>query len=116
MGTVRRLSFPRHFLGLFLGRFHGGWLAPGIFFMGNAGCVQVNGIRIAGMSGIFNRHHYRQGNSSSSQTNHAAEPTLGFYEKMPYSYGAMRSIYHIREYNFRRLALVRLMDPFTLYW
>jgi len=52
--------------------------------------VQVNGIRIAGMSGIFNRHHYHQ----------------GFHERMPYSYGTMRSIYHIREYNFRRLALL----------
>jgi len=68
------------------------------------------------MSGIFNRHHYRQGTGSSSQPEHAAELTLGFYEKIPYSYGTMRSIYHIREYNFRRLALVRLMDLFTLYW
>lgn len=116
MGTVRHLSFSRHFLGSFLRRFHGGWLAPGIFFVGNAGCVQVNGIRIAGMSGIFNRHHYRQGNGSSSQSEHAAEPTPGFYEKMPYSYGTMRSIYHIREYNFRRLALVRLRHIFPLYW
>jgi len=47
---------------------------------------------------------------------HVAEPSLGFHEKMPYSYGTMRSIYHIREYNFRRLALVRLIDLFTLYW
>ena len=116
MGTVRRLSFSYHFPGSFLDRFHGGWLAPGIFFVGNAGCVQVNGIRIAGMSGIFNRHHYRQGNGSSSQPEHATELTPGFYEKMPYSYGTMRSIYHIREYNFRRLALVRLRDLFTLYW
>lgn len=70
--------------------FHGGWLAPNIFFLGNAGCVQVNGVRIAGMSGIFNKHHYHQ----------------GFYENMPYSHSSMRSIYHIREYNFRRLALL----------
>jgi len=36
-------------------------------------------------------------------------PSSGFYEKMPYSHGSMRSIYHIREYNFRRLALVRVV-------
>ena len=105
------LSVP---LGLLSNRFHGGWLAPNIFFVGNAGCVQVNGIRIAGMSGIFNRHHYRQGNDSSSQLGRAVNPPTGFYEKMPYSYGSMRSIYHIREYNFRRLALVRLVYLFIL--
>ena len=105
------------FLGLLPGRFHGGWLAPKIFFVGNAGCFQVNGIRIAGMSGIFNRHHYRQGKGSSSPLGHTVEPTPGFYEKMPYSRDTMRSIYHIREYNFRRLALVRpvsLFEPHQL--
>ena len=35
---------------------------------------------------------------------------------MPFSYGTMRSVYHIREYNFRRLALVRLMHLFLLCW
>ena len=59
---VIRLSLVTS-LCLFSGSFHGGWLAPNIFFVGNAGCVQVNGIRIAGMSGIFYRHHYRQGNN-----------------------------------------------------
>jgi lariat debranching enzyme len=61
---VVRVS-PVTLLSLFLGRFHGGWLAPNIFYLGNAGCVQANGIRIAGMSGIFNRHHYRQGTNSA---------------------------------------------------
>jgi len=65
-------------LRLFSGRFHGGWLAPNIFFVGNAGCVQVNGIRIAGMSGIFNRNHYRQGNNRSSQRERMVEPALRF--------------------------------------
>ena len=57
-------------------RFHGGWLAPNIFFVGNAGCVQVNGIRIAGMSGIFNQHHYHQGNNWPSRPERTADPTL----------------------------------------
>ena len=45
-------------------RYHGGWLAPNIYFLGHAGCVQVNGVRIAGASGIFKANHFRQGESS----------------------------------------------------
>jgi lariat debranching enzyme len=39
---------------------HGGWprLAPNIYFLGHAGCVQVNGIRMAGASGFFKQHDY----------------------------------------------------------
>lgn len=42
-------------------RYHGGWIAPNIYYLGHAGCVQVNGIRIAGASGIFKGHDFRQG-------------------------------------------------------
>lgn len=42
-------------------RYHGGWLAPNIYFLGHAGCVQVDGIRIAGASGIFGGGDFRQG-------------------------------------------------------
>ena len=36
-------------------------MAPNIYFLGHAGCVQVNGIRIAGASGIFDSRDFRQG-------------------------------------------------------
>lgn len=29
----------------------GGWVAPNIYYLGNAGCVNYNGVRIAGSSG-----------------------------------------------------------------
>ncbi|EIM82251.1 uncharacterized protein STEHIDRAFT_160806 [Stereum hirsutum FP-91666 SS1] len=70
--------------------YHGGWLAPNIYFLGHAGCVQVNGVRIAGASGIFNGREFRKGH----------------YERVPYDNSAIRSIYHIREYNVRRLSLL----------
>lgn len=41
--------------------YHGGWLAPNIYFLGHAGCVRVNGIRIAGASGIFKSNDFRLG-------------------------------------------------------
>lgn len=31
---------------------YGGWVAPNIYYMGNAGCVNVGGIRITGISGV----------------------------------------------------------------
>ncbi|KAM5535788.1 hypothetical protein V8D89_010602 [Ganoderma adspersum] len=70
--------------------YHGGWIAPNIYYLGHAGCVQLNGVRIAGASGIFKPQDYRQGH----------------WERIPYNHGSMRSIYHIREYNIRRLSLL----------
>ncbi|KAI0031638.1 lariat debranching enzyme, C-terminal domain-containing protein [Vararia minispora EC-137] len=70
--------------------YHGGWLAPNIYFLGHAGCVQVNGVRIAGASGIFKSHDYVMGRS----------------ERVPYNRGSMRSIYHTREFDIRRLSML----------
>ncbi|KAH7928638.1 DBR1-domain-containing protein [Leucogyrophana mollusca] len=70
--------------------YHGGWLAPNIYFLGHAGCIQIDGLRIAGASGIFKSNDFHQGH----------------HERIPYDHGSMRSIYHIREYNIRRLSLL----------
>ena len=32
---------------------YGGWVAPNIYYLGYAGVVSVNGVRIAGLSGIY---------------------------------------------------------------
>jgi len=48
-------------LGLIPRRFHGGWLAPNIYYLGQAGVIVVNGIKIAGVSGIFKGHDFRYG-------------------------------------------------------
>ncbi|EPQ50728.1 DBR1-domain-containing protein [Gloeophyllum trabeum ATCC 11539] len=63
--------------------YHGGWVAPNIYYLGHAGCVHVNGVRIA-----------------------------GHYEHLPYDKGTMRTIYHIREFNVRRLSLLSSPDIF----
>lgn len=42
-------------------RYHGGWVAPNIYYLGTAGSVLVNGLRISGASGIFKSHDYHKG-------------------------------------------------------
>ena len=41
--------------------YHGGWLAPNIYYLGNSGCVQVDGLRVVGMSGIYKSNDYHKG-------------------------------------------------------
>ena len=41
--------------------YHGGWLAPNIYYIGAAGSVLVNGLRIVGASGIYKDHDYHKG-------------------------------------------------------
>ena len=62
MGAVRTQVFEYTLCyGLLYLRYHGGWVAPNIYFLGHAGCIQVNGIRIAGVSGIFKAGDFAMG-------------------------------------------------------
>ena len=53
-------------------------MAPNIYYLGYAGVVNVNGIRIGGLSGIYKGHDYMKGR----------------FEKPPYDNGTQRSVYH----------------------
>jgi len=59
----------------------GGWVAPNIYYMGYSTIINFCGIRIAGISGIYNSRHYRNGH----------------FEKPPYTKDTLRSVYHMRE-------------------
>lgn len=94
----------------------GGWLAPNIYYLGNAGCVNFNGLRIAGssgnrcqnshiscdmsfnlISGIYKKHDYRRGH----------------YEFPPYNENTKRTVYHVRELEvFRLKQLSKKIDVF----
>lgn len=91
-------------------RYYGGWLAPNIYFLGCAGSVLVNGMRITGSSGIFNSRHFSLGEPFYFSSHDNITALIGHYERVPYDSDAMRSIYHIREYNVRRLSLVRSLQ------
>eukprot|EP00041_Stephanoeca_diplocostata_P025922 m.690576 g.690576 ORF g.690576 m.690576 type:complete len:641 (-) comp22851_c0_seq3:246-2168(-) len=75
----------------------GGWVAENIFYLGYAGVVNFGGLRIGGLSGIFNERHFR----------------LGHFEAPPYNDGSMRSAYHIREYEIFQLA--QLKQPLDIF-
>ncbi|CAE6440811.1 unnamed protein product [Rhizoctonia solani] len=76
--------------------YHGGWLAPNVYYLGGSGCVKVNGLRIAGASGIYKANDYR----------------LGHHERMPYDKSGLRSAYHVRFYDVMKLRQLGSLDVF----
>lgn len=74
---------------------YGGWVAPNIYYLSYAGCVQYKGIRIGGLSGIYKDFDYFKGH----------------FEKPPYDSSSMRSVYHYRQLEiFRLLQLSQSID------
>ena len=70
--------------------YYGGWAAPNMYYLGHAGVVQFGGLRIAGLSGIYNAGHY----------------SSGHYESPPYDRSTVRSAYHVRDLEVYRLLKV----------
>ncbi|KAF8606029.1 DBR1-domain-containing protein [Ceratobasidium sp. AG-I] len=76
--------------------YHGGWLAPNMYYLGGSGCVKFGGLRIAGASGIYKSHDYR----------------LGHHERLPYEKSNIRSAYHTRLYDVVKLRQLSSPDVF----
>jgi len=71
--------------------YYGGWAAPNIYYMGAANVIRVGPLRIAGLSGIWKHYNYRKPH----------------YERLPYNRDDLRSIYHVRELDVRKLLQIR---------
>ncbi|KAK6540442.1 hypothetical protein TWF694_009237 [Orbilia ellipsospora] len=69
---------------------HGGWVCPNIYYMGCTGVVNINGIRIAGISGIYNEGNYKRPR----------------FEKPPYDDRSVRGAYHYRAHELFRLNML----------
>lgn len=67
--------------------FYGGWVAPNIYYLGAASVLNYRGLRIGGLSGIYNSKDY-------------ARPHT---ERLPYFPGDIRTIYHVRQYDVFKL-------------
>ncbi|KAK1943501.1 Lariat debranching enzyme B [Phytophthora citrophthora] len=77
---------------------YGGWVAPNMFYLGAAGVINVAGLRIAGLSGIYKQQDY----------------TTGRFESMPFNNSTMRSVYHVRELEVFQLSHVQQVDKTPL--
>ena len=82
---------------------YGGWVAPNIYYLGAAGVINickrtsshsVSSLRIGGVSGIYSPHHYK----------------LGRFEVAPYGQSELRSVYHTREVEVKRLEALASMN------
>ncbi|DAA73568.1 TPA_exp: putative RNA lariat debranching enzyme [Trichophyton benhamiae CBS 112371] len=71
--------------------YYGGWVAPNIYYMGAANLVRYGPLRILGMSGIWKGYDYHRPH----------------YERIPYDGDTLRSAYHIREVDVRKLLQIR---------
>lgn len=70
--------------------YHGGWLAPNVYYLGAAGVVRCGDIRVAGLSGIYASGDYKKPHG----------------ERLPYERNDVRSIYHVRECDVQKLLRV----------
>lgn len=69
---------------------YGGWVCDNFYFLGYSGVVRYRGLRIAGISGIYNSYSYNRGR----------------FEEMPLNNDTLRSIYHTRRLDVFRLQLL----------
>ena len=70
---------------------YGGWVAPNIYYLGAANVIRFGDLRIAGLSGIWKGHDYNKPH----------------YERLPYDENEIKSLYHVRELDVRKLMLLR---------
>ena len=72
---------------------YGGWVAPNIYFLGEFGSIWINGVRITGISGIYNERTFRN-------------KRLHQVERLPYSEETVRSAYHVKPKSFLKMVLM----------
>jgi len=70
---------------------YGGWVAPNIYYLGAANVVRFGDLRIAGLSGIWKGYNYNKPH----------------FERLPYDENEIKSLYHVREIDVRKLLLLR---------
>jgi lariat debranching enzyme len=71
--------------------YYGGWVAPNIYYLGAANVLRFGPLRIAGLSGIWKGYDYNKPH----------------FERLPYNSDEVKSIYHVRELDVRKLMQIR---------
>lgn len=76
---------------------YGGWVCPNIYYLGYASVINIGGIRIAGMSGIYKGRDYLKGH----------------FECLPYNESSKKSVYHVRNLDVFRLKQIK--EPIDIF-
>jgi lariat debranching enzyme len=108
---------------------YGGWVAPGIFYLGYSGCILVGGLRIAGSitiqpiscslqlthcmshagwSGIYDRRDFQHGHHEQppfAAHSHSLAPCF-LSLLCRYQRSTLHSCYHVREFDLAKLQLL----------
>ncbi|RAO69488.1 uncharacterized protein BHQ10_005500 [Talaromyces amestolkiae] len=71
--------------------YYGGWVAPNIYYIGAANVLRLGQLRIAGLSGIWKGYDYNRPH----------------FERLPYNEDDIKTIYHVRELDVRKLMQIR---------
>ena len=71
--------------------YYGGWVAPRIYYLGAANVIRLGPLRIAGLSGIWKGYNYNKPH----------------HERLPFNENDVKSIYHVRELDVRKLLQIR---------
>jgi lariat debranching enzyme len=71
--------------------YYGGWAAPNIYYLGAANVLKLGPLRIAGLTGIFKKFDFRK-------------PHI---ERLPFTQDDVKSIYHVRDLDVRKLLSIR---------
>ncbi|KAI9703829.1 MAG: hypothetical protein M1836_007600 [Candelina mexicana] len=71
--------------------YYGGWVAPNIYYLGAANVVRLGPLRIVGLSGIWKGYSYNKPH----------------HERIPYNQDDVKSSYHVRELDVRKLLQIR---------
>ena len=72
--------------------YYGGWVAPNIYYLGRSGLINVKGLRIGGVSGIYNKYDYFRGNFEKNE----AEIK-----------GDKKTIFHLREFEIVKMSHIK---------
>ncbi|VTZ70538.1 RNA lariat debranching enzyme, putative [Plasmodium chabaudi chabaudi] len=71
--------------------YYGGWVAPNIYYLGYSNVLNINGIRIGSLSGIYKKYNFYK----------------KYDECYPYNDTSKVSAYHIRKYEIEKLKILK---------
>ena len=71
--------------------YYGGYASENIYYLGHSGVLNISGVRIAGLSGIFKGGDFE----------------TGHFETFPYTEDTKRSAYHVKRFEVEKLLLIK---------